>query len=456
MKLTYTQAQHLTQQQIQSVQLLQLSALELGAYIQELALSNPMVEPEDVAFPTERRQDDALLEKLRWLEENDRQNYYYQHVEREELDPLARVGTDGGLAETLFSFLSRQIDRLELDGRQKQTVLSLAACLDRNGYLRPSPEELSRSTGIPLEELEKATEVLRSLEPTGVGARDLSQCLALQLERFGETGPALAIARDYLQMLARRHYRAIGAKLGIPVEQVEEAERVIRQLEPRPGALFQEPEQVAYIVPDVFVEKVDGRLRPRVCHGSSPTFHISKYYRELLESSADREVRKYLSAKLRQAETVLWAIGQRERTLLRCTQIILDRQRDFFRQGSQALVPLSMADVALEMDVHESTVSRTVRGKYLQCDGVYPLSYFFTRPATENSGTRMGGTAARALLRKLIGSEDKRSPLSDQKLSERMAEEGCPISRRTVAKYRDELRIPSASARRQAPRSGEK
>ena len=180
MKLVQNQAQHLSQQQLQNVQLLQMSTLELSAYVQELALSNPLVEPDDVSPSPDVGRDDNLLAKLRWLEENDRQNRYYHHIEDEELDSLARVGTDGGLEETLFRFISRQVQQLGLSADEAQTVLSLAACLDSSGYLRIPPEELAQSMGVTPEELAQGLAVLRSLEPAGVGAADLTQCVTLQ------------------------------------------------------------------------------------------------------------------------------------------------------------------------------------------------------------------------------------------------------------------------------------
>lgn len=451
MELIQSQVQRLSQQQLQGVELLQMSAQELESYLRELSQENPVVELEEHFAPAqESPRDEDLLRRLRWLEDNDRQNHYYQHIDEEELDPLVRVSGTGGLEETLVRFISRQLDRLGVEEELDRAVRYLAACLDGGGYLRFSLEELSGQTGIPLSRMKQALALLHSLEPAGVGAADLSQCLELQLLRIGEEGPALAIVRDHLEALAKRHYRAIASALGITVEQVREAEGIIRELEPRPGAVFEQPEQVAYIQPDVFVAEEEGRFVARTRGGERPPFRISAYYRDLLSQSGEQEVREYLTGKLRQAEGVLWAIGQRERTLLRCAQAITERQQDFFRLGPQALVPLRMADVAQELGVHESTVSRSIREKYLQCArGVYPMSYFFSRSATaDQSGTAVGGTAARALLKQLLDQEDKSRPLSDQKLSEEMERQGCPISRRTVAKYREEMNIPGASGRK--------
>lgn len=450
MELLQRQIQHLSQQQLQSVELLQMSAPELEEYLRNLVQENPVVELDDSRPEPERPQDDELLRRLRWLDDNDRQNRYYQHVGEEELDPLARIGTEGGLEETLFRFVSRQLYTLDLDEETAQTVRYLAACLDGDGYLRMSVEELAANLGRSPDDVAGCLEVLRSLEPAGIGAADLSQCLELQLRRIHESGPALDIVRHHLEALAKRHYRTIAAKLSITVEEVRRAERIIRELEPRPGAPFEQPGQVQYILPDVFIEEEDGVLIARLRGGDRPPIQVSGYYRTLLKQSDDREVKQYLTEKLRQAENVLRALEQRDSTLRRCAQCIADWQKDFFAEGPQKLRPMRLSDVANELELHESTISRAVREKYLQCSrGVYPMSYFFVRSATaQTGGDEVGAEAAKALLSRLVDREDKSRPLSDQKLSEAMAELGCPISRRTVAKYREALNIPSASGRK--------
>ena len=445
MELQQTQTQKLSQRQLYGVELLRLGTQELDAYVRELAQENPLIEVEEgqtaSAGPAPGRNE--LLDRLKWLEDNDRQNWFYQQFSDEELDPLARIGTGGGLEETLVSFLTRQLDRLRLDGETRRLVEYLICCLDDDGYLRTSLKELSK--GEPLDKLAGALAVLRTLEPAGVGAENLSQCLVLQLERIGERGPALAIAQNHLDALARRHYRAIALALNVTQDQVEQARLIIRELDPRPGAVFQSGGHVQYIQPDLIVEEKEGRLTVRSARGDRPPFRMSRYYRDLLEKSEDREVRDYLTEKLRQAENVLWAAEQRGSTLLRCAQVIVERQSEFFRSGPEALRPLGMGEVARELGLHESTVSRAVREKYLQCPrGLYPLSWFFTRSA----GAGVSGAAARKLLLRLLDGEDKAGPLSDRELSERMAREGCPISRRTVAKYREELGIPGASGRK--------
>lgn len=450
MDLQQTQIQHLSQHQLLSVELLQLGSIELDAYIHELAMTNPLVEPDQPSAAPEPSRSDDLLGKLRWLEDNDHQNRYYQHVGAEELDPLALVSTDGGLEETLERFLGRQIDRLELSPKLEKLVRYLTGWLEDDGYFRVSLAEVSETSGHPIDLLAQALDILKSLEPAGVGAADLSECLALQLKRIGNDGPALTVVEHYLPLLAKRQHKLIATKMGVPLSEISLAEQIIRELEPHPGGIFQRPEQIPYILPDVYVEEADGKFTVRSRRSEQPAFQINDYYRSLLSQSDDPAVKEYLNNKLRQAESVLWAIGQRDRTLLLCAQAIVAHQQDFFIHGPLALRPLRMADVAQQLGLHESTISRTVREKYLQCPrGVFPLGFFFSRRATaEDTSASMGGTAARALLRRLIDEEDKAHPLSDQKLCDRMAQEGCPVSRRTIAKYRDEMNIPNAAYRK--------
>lgn len=449
MELSQVQTQQLNHQQLMGLKVLQMGTMELEQYLRELTQENPLVDLEPEAPAPEK--EDELLRYLQWLEDNDHQNFYCNQLSEEELDPLSRVGTDGGLEETLFRFLSRQLYSMDLEEETAETVRYLASCLDERGYLTVSLDELAQSGRIPLSRLERALDILRGLEPAGVGAENLSQCLELQLKRIHEEGPALDIVRHHLEALARRHYAAIASQLSLPIEEVKAAAALIRELDPRPGAVFDRAEQTPYILPDLFVEEKGGRYAARLRRPGRPPFQINGYYRSLLAQSQDPQVADYLRDKLHQAEGVLQAVAQRESTLLRCAQAIVDAQTGFLRQGPQALRPMTMAETAERLELHESTVSRAVRDKYIQCpQGTYPLSYFFSRSATaKKDGSQVGGTAARLMLRRLIDQEDPRSPLSDQKLSGLMTQAGCPISRRTVAKYRGEMNIPDMPGRKQ-------
>lgn len=450
-ELVQQQVQQLSHQQLQSIEILQMGTQELDAYIRELAQENPMVELDEYTPADESQSDSStLIGQLRWLEDNDRQNLYYQRMDPDELDPMARVGTSGGLEETLVRFVSRQLFRLGTGQELSARVCYLAACLDRNGYLTAPLDELSSAYGVPAAKMSEALELLRSLEPAGIGADSLGKCLELQLERIGETGPALSIVRNHLELLAKGQFHAISKALSISQDKVRQAAALIRELEPRPGAVFESSDPVCYIRPDITVAEENGVFVAHSRKAEREPFHISPYYLELLGSSHDSEVRSYLQGKLSQAKNVLFSIDQRESTLQGCAQALVERQQDFFRLGAAALRPMTMHDIAAQLGIHESTVSRTVRDKFLQCkQGVFPLRYFFSAAASGAvSSGDTSGAAARAMVQALIEAEDKAHPLSDQQLSDQMALAGCPISRRTVAKYRDELMIPNTSGRR--------
>lgn len=451
MELSLTLKQQLSQQQLQSIEILQLSTLELEQYLQHLAEENPVVDIECGDEPEFAPNTEDALRRMKWLEDSDDQNRYYIRTERDTLDPFYQVGSAGGLEETLSSFLRRQLHRLHLGPSMHELVDYLIFCLDDDGYFRIPLAELASELKVPLFRLASALNLLRSLEPAGVGAESLSQCLELQLTRAKYSGPALDIVREHLDSLARHHYREIAGKLSIPVEQVHAARQVIQSLEPRPGFLFSAEEQIPYVQPDLYVIETDGRLTAYPRQEHSHSFHINGYYRDLYAGSADTETREYLAEKLRQAEQVLDAMQRRTTTIQRCAQAIVDHQQAFFRHGPKALRPLLMTDVAQELDLHESTVSRTIREKYLQCaHGVFPLRYFFVNSAVTapEEVQTASATAAKLLLQTVISQEDPKRPLSDQKIAEQMEKLGCPISRRTVSKYREELNIPSTFGRK--------
>lgn len=425
MELELRQEQQLSMRQLHSLRLLQMGRLEMREYLESVAQENPTVELE---LPHEEepltRQAERWLDRWRWLEENDRQNSYYERPNQEEEDsPMNRIGTDGGLAETLESFLCRQIAGLEVPERQRQLLYYLVGCLEDSGYLTVPAEELAVGAGVPEEELRRSIARLQTLEPAGVGAADLSQCLYLQLQRIGDDGPATQIVLHHLEALAKNRYHQIAQTLHISQEEVRRAQQRIRQLDPRPGRQFSPPEP-------------------------APMLHLNRYYQDLYRQTDDPEVKKYLAEKLVQAENVLFALRQRESTMLRCARFVTAGQQAFFRDGPRALRPMYMTEAAQALDVHLSTVSRAVKDKYLQCrQGVFPLSYFFSAPAPD--GSDVSRRAVLLQLRELIDGEDKAHPLSDEKLRCLLEQKGCVLSRRTVAKYREELGIPGTAGRRE-------
>ena len=453
LNLSQKQTQTLSPQMMQSMEVLQMGSQELLEYIEEAVQENPVLEPEE----SYDKQDEfsSLRRKLEWLESTDPQNrYYHQQDTEEEESPLKNYGTVEDDDENLYYYVLSQLRVLELEPQVMEAGVFLVESLNQNGWLDEPLEELAAGAGCPLPVMERALEAVQSLEPAGIGARSLAECLKLQLVRRQPVNElAVRIVDSCLDALSKSRYGLIARELKAGQEEVRQACDLIRSLNPRPGTGFAARENLTYINPDIIVVSFPDHFELLTNDYYFPTLNISGYYTRLLKESDDEQVKDYLTDKVRQAKWMVKAIEQRRSTLMACAQCILELQEPFFRKGPGHLSPMSLADVAGHIGVHESTVSRAVRDKYIQCSmGVYPLSYFFSRSLGQ---TAAGGEdaaspdAAKALLKKLIAEEDKKKPLSDQKLCERMAEQGCALSRRTVAKYRDELHIPSTTGRRQ-------
>lgn len=444
------QSQTLSPQMMQSMEILQMGSQELLEYIEEVAQENPVLEHSETCRPDDEA--NLLRWKLEWLESTDVQNrvYHQQDAEDDGRDPISNYGNAEG-EEDLYRYVQSQLESMDLEPALDQAARFLVECLNRNGWLDDPLEALVRDPDRPPELLERALALVQSLEPAGVGARDLSECLVLQLVRRREDSTlALRIAREFLDPLSKNRYGMIAKATGASQEEVYAACEVIRGLNPRPGSGFAARENLIYINPDLFVVNFPDHFEILTNDYFFPSLNVSSYYCRMLRDSDDPEVKDYLTGKVRQAQWVVRSIEQRRSTLMQCAQCLLSLQEEFFRRGPGHLRPMSLADIAQQIGVHESTVSRAVKDKYLQCSsGVYPLSYFFSRGLGSGSSDPTSPDAAKALLKKLIGAEDPKKPLSDQKLCELMSREGCALSRRTVAKYRDELGIPSTTGRKQ-------
>ena len=453
LNISQKQTQTLSPQMMQSMEILQMGSQELLEYIEEAVQENPVLEPEE----NYDKQDEfsVLRRKLEWLESTDPQNRYYHQQDTEEEDsPLKNYGTVEDEDENLYYYVLSQLRVLELEPQVMDAGVFLVESLNQNGWLDEPLEDLAADCGCSLAVMEQALAAVQSLEPAGVGARTLSECLKLQLVRRAPVDElAVRIVENYLDALSKSRYGLIARELKVTAEEVRASCDRIRALNPRPGTGFAARENLTYINPDIIVVSFPDHFELLSNDYYFPTLHISGYYTRLMKESDDGQVRDYLTDKMRQAKWMVKAIEQRRSTLMACAECILELQEAFFHKGPGHLVPLSLADVAGRIGVHESTVSRAVKDKYIQCSmGVYPLSYFFSRGlgASASAGEEAASPdAAKALLKKFIAGEDKKKPLSDQKLCELMAAQGCPLSRRTVAKYRDELHIPSTAGRKQ-------
>lgn len=454
LNMTIKQTTTLSPQMMQSMEILQMGTQELLEHVQELAQENPVLEMTEQYDKTDEFS--VLRRKLEWLESTDVQNRSYQRDESsEENDPISNYGNTEQWEENLSLFLLSQLPTKKLPSQLEAAAKFLIESLSSSGYLDEDLSTLADSMGCTTEQAEEALRVVQSLDPAGVGARDLSECLCLQLERWGQKDSlAWQIVKEHLDALSKSRYGYISKQLNADPCAVRGACDLIRTLNPKPGAGFSSRENPIYITPDVIVVSFCDHFELLINDYYFPSLSISGYYRSLLKSCGDSEVKDYLMGKVRQAKWVMKSIEQRRSTLMECARCILDLQEEFFRKGPGHLVPMTLADVAGRLNIHESTVSRAVKDKYIQCSmGVFPFHYFFSR-SLGSSGAASGEDpaspdAAKALLKKLIAQEDKRKPLSDQKICELMEKQGISISRRTVAKYRDALGIPSTSGRKE-------
>lgn len=432
------QVQHLSPQMIHTMTVLQMDLMELRTYITEAVTDNPVL---DIDYQPENPE--SAVGQL------DQESAYPADSEKNDWDPLARIGCYINEEGDLKRFLLSQFLGLDYPPEIMDGLYFLIGRLDESGYLDESIEELSELSGMPVSVLKRAMIELQAADPAGVGARDLVQCLRLQLERMSGQHLAIQIVEMCMDDLAHHRYSDIACKLGAGTEQVRKACQMIMSLNPRPGANFTTNGHLAYITPDVIVRQSGEELEVVINDNIIPHVKLNDYYLRLLQQSESAEVKAYLTERLNKANILIDCIAMRRENLRRCTELILSRQKLFFAEHSAYLRPFTMEEAAVLMDVHPSTVSRTVRNKYLQCrKGVFPMSYFFSRALSGESTMDVTPQRVKKLLQNLISEECKDKPLSDQKLCQQMEKLGILVARRTVAKYREELNIPSASGRK--------
>ena len=430
----------LTPQLMQSMEVLQMNSQELLEYIGKLTEENPMLEQED--SPALRSAYEELRQKASWIDGG----VYGATFSHDETGYEERGAADRE-TESLEAFLCDQLDRCHLAKPLLALSKYISEMVDEDGYLMQEDLDSLTELKIPQPLIDKAIQTVQSLEPAGVGARTLSECLLLQLGRKPELPPYVAqIVSRFLPELGKKHYGPISKELGISVADIQEAEALIASLEPRPGQAFQPSEPTVYVRPDIFVLEEDGIWQVVLNEYYLPRVSISNYYERLLKESDEKETRDYLRQKMQQAKWLLNSLERRGGTLRRCAEAILEAQLPFFSGRTGDLTPMSLTSLAEALELHPSTISRATQGKYLQCrQGTYPLRYFFSRAVGEQGPSQQ---AVKQRLLKLVRDEDPHHPLSDQRLCTLLAEDGIQVARRTVAKYRLELGIGSSTARK--------
>jgi len=474
----------MTPQLQQAIRLLQLPILELNAQLQEILDSNVMLELEE---PAEREPEiagadaefSAEPEAGSEVQSEGAGEFDYDPDEsgvlRDELpdsalwnevsgpsrgDPWNDDERQSEIADqtggTLREHLLWQLGMEHFTPREVIVGEALIDYINDDGYLTETLENilamLPAAAGYAMPEVEQTLGKIQALDPVGVAARDLGECIRIQLAQLDEQVPgrelALLIAQSHLDLVAEQEYAMLRRKLGVSDDELEAALALVRSCHPRPGSAIQSS-AAEYVVPDVFVRKHDGRWVVEVNRALAPRLRVNQAYAQMLRGNGEHSV---LRTQLQEARWLVRSLEIRNDTLLKVANCIVRRQAEFFEHGEERMKPMILKDVAEAVEMHESTISRVTSGKYMHTPrGVFELRYFFSSQVTGEDGTEQSSTAIRARIRKLIGQENPLQPLSDSRIAELLQTEGTNVARRTVAKYREAMKIPPSSERKRRP-----
>lgn len=474
--LTIEQTQKLvmTPELIQAIQILQFNTQELDNYVQEQLLVNPVLEQESHSESNETNETSelrtALNEKTRELDSNKlgsnelSSNEWAEHIKEREYDDISYKQGEYSKGDKEYSFeqfvtsdvtlpehLLFQLQFSTIKQKCRNIAKYIIESLDDNGYMTLTVEEIARVLKVSEKKVNIVLDAIHGFDPIGVAAMDLKECLLIQLENCGELDETVeCIIKDHLEDIAANRLATIAKEVGITVQEVQEISDLIRSLEPKPGRQFASQSTTRYIVPDINVEKVNGEYIVTINETSAPKLMVSSYYEKVLhESHNDPNISKYLSGRLNSAIWLIKSIEQRKQTIYNVVSAVVKYQQDFFDKGSKYLKTLTLKQIAEEVGIHESTVSRSINGKYMQSPrGVYEIKYFFTSGVSGNQGEGISSQSIKTFIKEIVSGEDPKAPYSDQHMVKLLSDRGIEISRRTVAKYRDELNILSSSKRK--------
>ncbi|EDS93691.1 RNA polymerase factor sigma-54 [Escherichia albertii NBRC 107761 = DSM 17582] len=471
LQLRLSQQLAMTPQLQQAIRLLQLSTLELQQELQQALESNPLLEQIDTheEIDTRETQDSETLDAADALEQKEMP---------EELpldaswDTIYTAGTPSGTSgdyiddelpiyqgettQTLQDYLMWQVELTPFSDTDRAIATSIVDAVDETGYLTVPLEDILESMGddeIDIDEIEAVLKRIQRFDPVGVAAKDLRDCLLIQLSQFDKTTPWLEEARliisDHLDLLANHDFRTLMRVTRLKEDVLKEAVNLIQSLDPRPGQSIQtgEPE---YVIPDVLVRKHNGRWTVELNSDSIPRLQINQHYASMCNSARNDGDSQFIRSNLQDAKWLIKSLESRNDTLLRVSHCIVEQQQAFFEQGEEYMKPMVLADIAQAVEMHESTISRVTTQKYLHSPrGIFELKYFFSSHVNTEGGGEASSTAIRALVKKLIAAENPAKPLSDSKLTSLLSEQGIMVARRTVAKYRESLSIPPSNQRKQ-------
>ncbi len=433
-----TQKLALTPQMEQSLSVLQMGTEELNQCIEEEVLSNPMLDyaKEPEKKEVRRSQGEGIgYYSRRKTEDTDYQSY------------INAIADEKSEDTELAEYLRMQLYTKKISPRRQKIGEYLIECLEESGYLKMDMDELAKGIGLSKEELEREIRFMQTLEPCGVFARDLRECLLLQVQGEEQMQrQARLLIEKYLDEIAQNKIPQISKQTGLTTAEITKTIQYIKEeLEPVPGRGYGCANRNEYIYPDITVKEDEKGYRIILNKEKVHTLELNREYLPMLGQVHSSEENKYLKEQYQKAKILIQNIGKREETLAAVAEAIVDWQRDFFDKGKAFLKPMNLLDIAQELDVHESTVSRAVRDKYLECRwGIFELKYFFSNKTSDGNNCNV-----LTCIQEIIRSENKQKPLSDAKIAEQLEKEGIRISRRTVTKYREQMQIPNTQMRKE-------
>jgi RNA polymerase sigma-54 factor len=449
-ELKLSQKLVLTPQLQQAIKLLQLTRLELVEHINQELMENPVLE--EAGEDTEAEPTDTVLDQIIGDDAYSGYDGANSVSGFTDSDEKQRFIENVCLEKTsLMDHLIWQLKMSSMPETDAEIGAIIAGNLDDDGYLMQPVEEIAEKMGCDYAYVEKILKKIQLLDPVGVASRNLSECLLVQARHYGVDTPTVrSILEDHLHELEKRNYSGIAKKIGVPIAEVIKAVEVITGFDPKPGRLYVDYEP-QYIIPDIYVYKVGNEYVITLNDNGLPRLKISTFYRSILTGARDVPIatKDFIKDRIKSATWLIKSIHQRQRTLYRVARSIVEHQKDFLDKGVGFLRPMVLREVADDVGVHESTVSRVTNGKYIHTPrGVFELKYFFTGKICSANGEEKSVESVKERIREIIAQEDGKKPVSDQKITQALKREGLTVARRTVAKYREMLGILSSSSRK--------
>jgi len=440
LNLIQTQKLVLTPELRQAIEILQYNSTELNDLIENEMLDNPLLESNENF--------DLNDAELRMFVKKYYNTNYYEPINNEEKEDMLNFVPK---EDTLREHLIFQLQFTLLEPDKKKIAVFLIENIDDNGYLKYIESVVMKKFKVEPDVIEEIVQTIQTFEPYGVGARDIKECLLIQLYHLESSSEIeKEIVKNHLDNIANNRLMNISKDLNITIFEVQKAVDSIRKLEPKPGRIYSSIKNVRFVKPDVTVLKEKGEYTILVNDFTAPKLKISKYYKELIDKDTiDPKVREYIVGKINMGLKLIKSIEQRRSTIYKVVEAIMEYQKDYFEKGKMYLKTMTLKDIAEKIDMHESTVSRAINGKYMQCgSGLFELKFFFQSGVTSLYGEGISSETIKIYIKDMIEKENTSKPISDQEMSNELNLMGIKISRRTIAKYRDDLFIASSSKRK--------